>query len=590
VATRTASVTELWSNTATWGGAAVPVDTDNVVINTGVTVTFNVNQSAFASGIAGIAINGTGRLQFSTDGTVTYLKASGNISGAGSLYIGNSDADPIPAPAGSTPEVATLAFNGNFGITITGTVETHGELRNPAAAITSKTDNTHIIVAAGGPTFRAGDVICISDSTVIGKHSPATESFTVSAYNAGTREITLGSSLTRSVNQNSVTDYVLLVSRNILLLGMTNASNFLSGTGVTLVIKGARFSWSVAGGSVVTANTGGSGPGTTSGAEFAYCTADGLPNTFTGYATSTTRYIAITACVSINSTSGMVSYYAPTVTNCYALNCTVGILGNATLADGAAVGCVALNCTNGGLMGATNFSKFYIVNCIAYNCTHGMLGGSNSVMGRGKVVNCTFRHNTNDINGISNILLFNTLLDDASEVVVANLFSLPNTSVMSFDHDQVAGAFKAWTFGGNVTSVSSPVFDTSRVRSFQHGPTSALFPVFMEREILVPAGASLYVRCYVRKTVTMTYLPRLWVFSLDKEPLITGSPDSEQIMTNSIDTWEILTATVTNSSDSPKLYMVRTLAKNASGLVYFDPIIRTSSFIADAGMLGGMAS
>ena len=40
---RTASVTGLWSATATWGGT-VPVDGDSVTINTAVTVTMNVDQ------------------------------------------------------------------------------------------------------------------------------------------------------------------------------------------------------------------------------------------------------------------------------------------------------------------------------------------------------------------------------------------------------------------------------------------------------------------------------------------------------------------------------------------------------------------
>jgi hypothetical protein len=98
----------------------------------------------------------------------------------------------------------------------------------------------------------------------------------------------------------------------------------------------------------------------------------------------------------------------------------------------------------------------------------------------------------------------------------------------------------------------------------------------MQQRVYVPAGGRLYVRCYVRKDVSMAYLPRLWVFGGEKEPLLAGTPDAEAIMSNSTDTWEVLEATVTNTTDTPKVYMVRTLAKNASGNVYFDPEIIVS--------------
>jgi hypothetical protein len=159
----------------------------------------------------------------------------------------------------------------------------------------------------------------------------------------------------------------------------------------------------------------------------------------------------------------------------------------------------------------------------------------------------------------------------------------------SADHDQVAGAFRAWTRGGITSSVATPVFDASRVRSYNAVCETASYYAFMQRQVLVPAGGSVYVRCYVRKDASMSYLPRVWVFSADLEPLISGSPDAEVIMTNSVDTWEVLEATVTNTTDAPVLYTVRMLAKNAANNVYFDPIIMTSALFIPLGMSGGLA-
>ncbi len=52
--TRTASVSGNWSNTATWSGAAVPTSSDDVTINSGVTVTVDTTASA-----ASLTIDGT---------------------------------------------------------------------------------------------------------------------------------------------------------------------------------------------------------------------------------------------------------------------------------------------------------------------------------------------------------------------------------------------------------------------------------------------------------------------------------------------------------------------------------------------------
>jgi hypothetical protein len=94
MATRTASVNGNWSNTATWGGAAVPVDGDAVVINVGITVLMNVDQSGFANGLLSLLNNGI--LHFKAD-SVSCLKLNGNITGTGKLVAGqivNSGADP----------------------------------------------------------------------------------------------------------------------------------------------------------------------------------------------------------------------------------------------------------------------------------------------------------------------------------------------------------------------------------------------------------------------------------------------------------------------------------------------------------------
>ena len=77
---RTASVTGLWSATATWGGT-VPVDGDSVTINTAVTVTMDVDQSAF-TGLQGVTITGG-----ATPGMLVFTGASGHLKIASGYNI-----------------------------------------------------------------------------------------------------------------------------------------------------------------------------------------------------------------------------------------------------------------------------------------------------------------------------------------------------------------------------------------------------------------------------------------------------------------------------------------------------------------------
>ncbi|MCE7699598.1 MAG: G8 domain-containing protein, partial [Methanobacterium paludis] len=111
----TSAQTGLWSATTTWVGGVVPVNGDTVTIATGHTVTFDVDQSGFAAGLASLVINGT--LRFKVD-SITALKMNGNITGTGALYVGNSEADPIQRPAMGIEARCQLFFSGSAVINL----------------------------------------------------------------------------------------------------------------------------------------------------------------------------------------------------------------------------------------------------------------------------------------------------------------------------------------------------------------------------------------------------------------------------------------------------------------------------------------
>ena len=97
-ATRIASVSGNWDQTTTWGGANVPKNNDDVIINNGITVTINIadascktltingscnnngilNVSTSISGTGSLTNNATGTLNLGGTTTITTLNAMAN--------------------------------------------------------------------------------------------------------------------------------------------------------------------------------------------------------------------------------------------------------------------------------------------------------------------------------------------------------------------------------------------------------------------------------------------------------------------------------------------------------------------------------
>jgi len=106
-----------WSVAGTWD-AGVPADNDVVVIAAGHVVEFDVDQSAFTTGI-GLTITGT-LTHALTGGPYTLMAKTGaSIVGAGTWNIGTS-ANPIPFAVKHTiTGAAGWYVDGNAGLTMT---------------------------------------------------------------------------------------------------------------------------------------------------------------------------------------------------------------------------------------------------------------------------------------------------------------------------------------------------------------------------------------------------------------------------------------------------------------------------------------
>lgn len=222
MASYTATQDGLWSQASTWGGSGVPGNGDTVTIPAGRTVTFDVDQSSFASGLAGLTVNGV--LSWKTD-TVTYLKMATDkvIGGTGTLQVGRPD-NRIQRPAQGSQVRATIKLQGSNSKITTPNIYAYGwdeRLNRTTLAANASAGATQVVLSED-MNLQAGDQILIGAGTV---NDYMTESakgvYTVSSYDKSTRTVTLTGALGHG---RLAGDYVGVYNRTIFFDTVRNPS------------------------------------------------------------------------------------------------------------------------------------------------------------------------------------------------------------------------------------------------------------------------------------------------------------------------------------------------------------------------------
>jgi hypothetical protein len=537
----------LWSDPTVWDIGTVPANGDSVTIAYGHTVTFNVDQSGFSLGLAGLTINGT--LTFIADGTRTYLKMADNITGSGALYVG-TQASPIPPSTDGQP-TATVAFNGAYQVTGTLTIELWGEQRAPGYPIASKVDNYTIVLQGSGRLewLRANDRVGISNSTIRGQNSPPGESFLVASYNPDTRTITLDSStpLTRAANQNGATDYVICLTRSIWVTNLVGQSTNMSFVynvhyGKALGVRFSNF---------------GRGPiQESNGWTITSCI--GQNNAYGGIAYGGSGH-TITSCTGQNNADGGIAHsgYGHTITSCTGQNNADGGIAHSGYGH-TITSCTGQNNTDGGI--AHSGYGHSIRNCTT--------DGSNT--------GATLWY-------VTAADCYNSAFGEATEV--AGYTDITHTKlaiIRSFDHDQAAGNIRAWCRGG-VVYTETILAPPGRSLSYRHACESASCPVRMDWDLSIDTGEILRVKVWMRKDTAMAWLPRVQLIDPAQDPLASDSaqPLAERVMTDSVNMWEQYYLMWRNTTGAPKKLILRTIAMNATGNAWFDwDILTTKKIIA----------
>lgn len=528
MATRTSVGSGLWSAAGTWN-TGVPLDTDTAIIAAGHDVEFDVDMTAFA---AGVTLTITGTLHASTTAGAYLLKMQADMTGAGTLRAGTSG---TPYPDTCTFEIQRRGFQ------ITATTMT---LDLNCSEPTTKYIRLSGVEAAGQTVWsvdtnvtgeinhwKDGAIVRICDINFVNDN----EERTIAVGGVAATTITVTSGLTAQKETGAL---VVLISRNVKITHTSNAGQIISGATGT----GSRIFAEVRNGNaiinVANATLGGTISGASNGLQSCLgCTLStcfaGNTNGFNGGAGN----VLLSSSLIAGGSSGVSAGFG------YILQGLITGVSNGLSVSGGAIEYGTISGCQNGISGGAGFN----------------------------LIGATFS-NTVDLLNVAGMKAFNTAFNGTTEY---SGYNGANVNIANFsesiDHDQVANAYRAWTKGGIVDSDTGTVY-TGRTRSYKHGCASASFFVFQNRAFTVQPSGSLAVQCYIRKSATMTYLPRVWILTPGQEPFISGSPAVEAIMTDSVDTWETLVVTYTNSGTSPIEVIFRTVAKNATGNVFFDPI------------------
>jgi len=537
-----------WSTAGTWD-SGVPVDGDDVIISAGHTVTFDADQSAFTTGVK-ITITGTLNHALTGGPYTMFIKTGASVTGAGTWNIGTSGT-PIPFAVKHTITGADGWYiSGASGLTMTvyGAEPTTKYVRLSNAKGVGDTV-LEVDTDVTGDIWADGDIIRINNVN----KDVQSEERVIAAAGIAAGSITITAGLTAEKLAGS---YVCLMTRNIKIVGVGTAYTCNGIASGKLTVGGGQWTtanyrsfrschnMTIAGGTFygnipLYANNA----VTVSGGVFSGNT----------YAVQLGTAMYVTGGVFSGNSGGI---YAIT-----GLEISGGVfVGNTN----AIISCPGSYVSGGTFYGNTNG----LIGLVGFTASGGTITGNTSGLNSvsGDISSLSLSDNTQDIN-TSIVTAYNCLFGSATENTGYTSVAKQAHSE-SFDHDQVAGAYKAWTKGG-VTTKQAVTYPTGFTNSMQTVLESATSEGYWQKEISVGAGQSVNITSYLRKDSSMTYLPRVIMFLKNTtDPFAGGTGLHTFTMTDSVDTWEDDTYTYSNNTSEDTVLVIRTQGKNATGNLF----------------------
>jgi hypothetical protein len=511
-----ASVTS--SGSGLWSVVVNANDGDDVTITAGHDVVFDADHSGWSTGLNSLAINGT--LKFKSDANTCMMMATNkNITGTGT--IGNPSADPIQRPAVGSAYRCRIIMKGTGNIAVSNVVH-YGW--TPTLNHTTLSANADLaattITLTSDLGLQQGDEIVIGCGGVTGAMAEATEGvYTVQAYNAGTKTVTLTTGLGTARLSG---DYVAWLSRPTQIERVPAGTNHLF-TPSNVILQGVKIK-----------DTRGS---------------------------STVNAWTLIGCSMQDGAYGFISAGA----GHYMENCTGNSIGLGGLIYQANASTLK-NCINfnSGYGLVTTGGVIYLYKCVGQN-SHSLASGvSGCIFSR-----CVGKNNSiADINSPYECVIYDGVLASTTQVA-----GYRGTTVRkwinneSFDQNDQIGYYRAWMKGGYIYT------DTD----VKYGANSSSLkfvieednPVFREYFIYFPENQDIKLKIPVRKDFDGGTVKAL-VVNPQRDPMIdeTQEPLAEVIMSDVKDAWQVLN--LHYKSEDTRVLIVRVIVQNASGNAWVD--------------------
>lgn len=573
MATITSVGTGAWSAAGTWD-SGVPVDGDDVVIASGHTVTFDVDQSAFTTGVK-VTITGTLTHTTTTGTYCLFAKTGASIVGAGTWNIGTSGT-PIPFAAKHTiTGAAGWYVDGNDGLTMTvygaepsiKYVKLSGDEAIGQTELSVDTDVT-------GDIWADGDIVRIDDIN----RAKESEERVIAAGGIAAGAITVTAGLTLAKSTGAI---VSLITRNVKIIAVGTGAQtiFRVGTSANKLTIGGGMFYGISNKSIIK-----------------YC----YYSSISGGSFSGTSGFALENCHNSTISGGTFSGCNQLLRSCNNTNISGGLFSGNTMTYGLGNGEIS----GGEFYGTQGFSSTSNViisggtwygNSSAFSsCTNVVISGGTFTSNASVVATCTnvvvtggtFISNANGINTVNNLVLtgatFTSNTNDLVTITNGRIYNIALTgttehraytsmptlfNTQSENHDGVDGALKAWCKGGVVTSQVT-VKPDGYTQAYLLDPESATYPVFFTKQFSVEPSKTVNVVVQLRKDASMTYLPRVYLMASIGNPLAGATPVDTFTMTDSTNTWESDTFTIANSTNYDQDYTLYFVAQNASGNAY----------------------
>ena len=528
MAVRTSIGSGPWSAAGTWN-TGVPVNGDSAVIAAGHIVTFDADQSGWATGLAGLTITGT--LVCSTSAGSYYLKCAADISGAGLLQAGSAET-ALPAAVTFTIDFAGAAkgiqLSGDLALQLYCAEPANKIIRLSGAEAAGQTELS-VDTDVTGDIWKAGDTIRIDDVN----QSLDSEARTIAAGGIAAGTITVTAGL---ANAKIVSALVILISRNIKIKGSTDYC-VKNGSGARIGCEISGNTNGVYYGSAHTIS------GTISGNTYGVCYGSGhtISGTISG------------------NTNGVNSGWGHTISGT--------ISGNTN----------GVNSGWGHTIGGTISGN---ANGVYYGSGHTISGtisgNANGVYyGSGHTISGAIFNNANDLRYIPTAECFNVAFGGATENYGYNTDYIPAWGyVSSQEHDQVANAFKAWSRGGIVTSqTSSPPVGYSIY--YRHACESGSFPCFRQVEVTVAPNHTLSATGRIRIESGKDHSawpPRIQIIDKFSDPLVdSGNAALAEAQAAAAvgdgTTWQDVAVTWSNTGGADRKVLLRASAMHAASWV-----------------------